>query len=397
MPPTWLLAASVGLNAALLAAIWSSSFSAESFKSVAAEAAPKVRVDSLLGASVGMNAVLALLLGGRLLLPPARRCVAALLLRLRARRASPPRVAVLGCGKMGSGFVRRLRETGHAVAVWNRTHAVAAALAAEPGLAPCAAFERAEEACAAVEEGGLVLLIVADIAAVHALLSCAAVRACLADRVLVNLVSGNPDEGREIGTLVGRARYIDGAFAGSPAKARSGGGQLFVSSADGGALVAANSAVLGALGRVTYCGRVGAGRALDYAVVDLYFVNLLSYVSNSAMLAEEDVDVDLFAREAAYRLEQLPGFFCASARRMASRAEQNYVEKPSATLGTWRNFWASRLPYFEARGFPARQAEFAIALLDEAAGGEGGPHAAADVTRLQEVVRYAAGREGRNS
>jgi len=48
-------------------------------------------------------------------------------------------------------------------------------------------------------------------------------------KILVNLASGNPDDGRRIENVVrdvsdGKARYIDGAYCGAPSKAREGKG-----------------------------------------------------------------------------------------------------------------------------------------------------------------------------
>ena len=334
-------------------------------------------------------------------------------------------VALLGCGKMGCGFVRRLREEGVGVAVWNRTYSVAAALASEPGDAPCTAFATIPEALSAVREGGLVILMLSTIAVVRetfgldeddATPEAAANKAELRGKVLCNLVSGNPDEGRKVrdATASTVAAYIDGAYSGSPAKARAGGGQCFVSSDDGGAIVREWDRVLSRLGTVTFSGPVGASRALDYAVVDLYFVNFLSFLSNAAMLEAEGVDTALYAREAGVRLQQVPDFLLASAGRMSSRAEADYMRNPGATLRTWRNFWGSRLPYFAAHGLPAQLPQLACNLLDEAAGlpdealpsavvgaspsswpsavAPEGPHSAADLTRLQEVVRYGTKR-----
>ena len=42
-------------------------------------------------------------------------------------------VAVLGLGKMGAGFARRLRDQGQEFVVWNRSAVTAEALAAEVG------------------------------------------------------------------------------------------------------------------------------------------------------------------------------------------------------------------------------------------------------------------------
>ena len=57
----------------------------------------------------------------------------------------------------------------------------------------------------------------------------------------------------------------------------------------------------------------------------------------------------------------------------------------TASLGTWRNFWGSRLPYLEVRGMNADVPRFAVAILEKASG-EHGEHADADVARLQEVT-----------
>jgi 3-hydroxyisobutyrate dehydrogenase len=57
------------------------------------------------------------------------------------------KIAFLGTGLMGSGFVRRLRATGHAVNVWNRSPAKARALEADGARAfddPAAALDGAE-------------------------------------------------------------------------------------------------------------------------------------------------------------------------------------------------------------------------------------------------------------
>ena len=145
---------------------------------------------------------------------------------------------------------------------------------------------------------------------------------------------------------------------------------------------------LDALGTVTFCGTVGASRALDYAVVDLYLVNYLSFAANLAMLEREGVDLSLLYPNVGARLAQVPAFLEASARRMQARDEASYRASPGATVGTWRNFWASRLPYLDAHALPSQLPRFVVGLLDEAAGGAGAPHADADMTRLQEVVRY---------
>ena len=296
-------------------------------------------------------------------------------------------VALLGCGKMGSAMVRRLASMGHRVIAWNRTAAAAETLATESP--NCAAAPTAVDAIAGVADGPVILML-ANIPAVQELLAQPAVRAALAGKTLVNIVSGNPDEGRAVAASVAgvAAVCIDGAYSGAPTKALAGAGQVFVSSDDGGAAVERCRPILESLGKVTFSGKVGSARALDYAVVDLAMANYLSHCANLAMLEREGVDPAQFASEASFRLATCASMLEKFEKRSRSRDEAAYLAEPSATLGTWRNFWGSRLPYFEAHGLPAAFPKFVVGLLDEA--GASGAHKDADVTRLQEVVRYGA-------
>ncbi len=73
------------------------------------------------------------------------------------------KIAFLGTGLMGSGFVRRLRATGHEVSVWNRSAARARALEADGARA-------FEDAAAAVAGASRIHLSLADDASVDAVL-----------------------------------------------------------------------------------------------------------------------------------------------------------------------------------------------------------------------------------
>ena len=73
------------------------------------------------------------------------------------------KIAFLGTGLMGTGFVRRLRDNGHAVQAWNRSPAKAQALQAHGALAFA-------DAAAAVEGADRIHLSLADDASVDAVL-----------------------------------------------------------------------------------------------------------------------------------------------------------------------------------------------------------------------------------
>jgi len=141
------------------------------------------------------------------------------------------------------------------------------------------------------------------------------------------------------------------------------------------------------LGSVTHCGGIGASRAFDYGVVDLFFVNLMSFMSNAASLTKEGVDLNQFYTEAAKRLATIPSALKAASERMESRDNDAYAASPTVTLDAARSYWASRLPYNDAHGMPAPLTHFMVELIDQASG-VGGIHGNADLSRLQEVLRY---------
>ena len=153
--------------------------------------------------------------------------------------------------------------------------------------------------------------------------------------------------------------------------------------------IGTTQAALRALGVTSFCAGVGAARALDYAVVDMAFVTLMSYASNAAMLEREGVDASVAVAAIRHRLAAAPAALEAAAARMADRSDGAYESDPTATLATWRNFFDSRRPYLDAIGASRVLPDFCIDVLDRA--GASGAHGGADVTRVQEVLRYNDG------
>eukprot|EP00930_Biecheleria_cincta_P072399 TRINITY_DN59804_c0_g1_i1.p1 TRINITY_DN59804_c0_g1~~TRINITY_DN59804_c0_g1_i1.p1 ORF type:complete len:348 (+),score=63.53 TRINITY_DN59804_c0_g1_i1:105-1046(+) len=313
---------------------------------------------------------------------------------------------------MGSAMARRLREKGHSISAWNRSLPKAEALAAETGFAaPCLAAPTAVQALERCAEGAIALMVFTDTKAVCSVLQNPGVGEALRGKTLVNLTSGNPDEGREIAQAVaeassGQALFLDGAYCGPPTKAREGTGQLFLSEApvSGAASdderhpgLARAKPVLAELGQVSFAGNIGASRALDYAVVDLFFANVLSFMSSAAALEKEGVDIKQVVQEAQKRLATVPGAMELYSKKMESREDDAYRTNTTVTLDTARSYWASRLPYNRAHGIPSHFTDLYLSLLDEAAGGPPGAperqHGSADLSRLQEVVRYGGDRE----
>ena len=281
---------------------------------------------------------------------------------------------------MGAAAARRLAGLGYDVNVWNRSADKAEALAQT-----MPSITVAETARDAVEAADLCIALLATTDAVKAVVE-ELPRSF--DAVLANLASGSPDDGRAVAAAVAEALpnafYVDGAYCGPPSALEQGTGQLFVSYKNGeNALDARAGAALRALGVTTFCAGIGAARALDYAVVDMAFVTLMSYASNAAMLEEEGVSTEVAIEAISRRLAAAPGALEAAAARMADRSDGAYESNPTATLATWRNFFDSRRPYLDAIGASRVLPDFCVDVLDRAGAND------MDVTRVQEVLRYS--------
>jgi len=287
---------------------------------------------------------------------------------------------------MGAASARRLAGLGYDVRVWNRSADKAEALAQT-----MPSITVAETARDAVETADLCIALLSTTDAVKAVVE-ELPRSF--DAVLANLASGSPDDGRAVAAIVKEALpnafYVDGAYCGPPSALEQGTGQLFVSYENGeNALDARAGAALRALGVTTFCEGVGAARALDYAVVDMAFVTLMSYASNAAMLEEEGVSTEVAIEAIRRRLAAAPAALEAAAARMADRSDGAYESDPTATLATWRNFFDSRRPYLDAIGASRVLPDFCIDVLDRAGASTSRGHM--DVTRVQEVLRYNDG------
>lgn len=235
----------------------------------------------------------------------------------------PAPVVVLGLGKMGAAMARRLRDLGHPLIVWNRSFHKAGALAAEKtDGAKVMAARTAEEALLMGREedgsGPLILSVLSDTDTTVALLTDPVVLPLLTGRVVVNLASGSPDDGRMVAAKLdgkGLLAYVDGAFSGPPQKARGGAGVVFAS-CENAAVFKSHCGLLAGLGKVVFTGRIGSSRALDYAVVDLALVNLMALASNTAMLEREGVNTDQLFASLEHRFATMPAYLRGNYEKM---------------------------------------------------------------------------------
>ena len=292
-------------------------------------------------------------------------------------------VCMLGLGKMGGAMARRMGEKGHKVVLWNRTQSKADSIAEE--FPNCIAKETVKEAINTNKEA-LIIMVMTTMEATSAILD--SIQSDLQGRVVVNLASGNPDQGRKIAKQLegfGVGGYLDGAYSGPPAKARAGAGTLFLSASQK-SLFDSHTSLLSELGENIWSGDIGASRALDYAVVDLVLANLMCYSSALSMMDKEGVDQKVFFECAAKRLTSVPAMLESSFNRMQERSDESYSTNPVATLGTWRNFVSSRLEYMNNNNMSTAIPDFNVSVIDMTIANGGSPDD--DVTRIQEVTRY---------
>eukprot|EP01064_Diplonema_japonicum_P013890 TRINITY_DN2142_c0_g2_i1.p1 TRINITY_DN2142_c0_g2~~TRINITY_DN2142_c0_g2_i1.p1 ORF type:complete len:323 (+),score=78.87 TRINITY_DN2142_c0_g2_i1:46-969(+) len=296
-----------------------------------------------------------------------------------------PRVSVLGLGKMGGSMALRLVESAQDVVGWNRSYGKVEDFLKQSKEMPGKA-EGMQDVMEAVRATDTIVMVLGTMKDTKDLLH--KIGTEMKGKTVVNLCSGNPDEGREVQKITEQFNaggYIDGAYSGPPAKARAGLGTLFLS-CDNDETKKSHEDILSHLGENIWSGRVGASRALDYAVVDLALMNFMAYAATKSMMEAEGVDPEQFFACAGKRLGGVEGMLRLCHGRMSDRALEAYTASPIATLDTWSNFVGSRLPYMKAHNLPTTLPDATLEILSKAS--ENGALGNADFTRLQEVLTY---------
>ena len=184
-------------------------------------------------------------------------------------------VGVIGLGAMGTPIALRMLESGHSVAVWNRTAARAdplKAAGAEVAASP------AEVAAAA----DLVITMVTDAAALRAVTEGAegALAGFRQGSILVDMSTVGPRTARELGA---RVSMLDAPVLGSVAEARSGSLQIFAGGDE--AVFERAAPVLAALGEARLVGPQGSGAAAKL-VVNATLVGLLGVLGEAIALGD---------------------------------------------------------------------------------------------------------------
>jgi len=122
-------------------------------------------------------------------------------------------VTVIGLGPMGIALAELTLKAGKSVTLWNRSPAKAAALLGQGATL-------AEAPAAAIAASPITLVCVYDYDAVDEILAAEGTSVSLADRLVVNLGTGSPEDARCIQAFVTShgGRYLDAAIQAAPSQ-----------------------------------------------------------------------------------------------------------------------------------------------------------------------------------
>jgi len=182
-------------------------------------------------------------------------------------------VAILGVGRMGTAMAGKLAEAGHAVTLWNRTGAAAAAVAADVGgtasASPAEAVAGADLVISMLAAGEVTQTVLLDVDLLAALRP---------GTVVCDMATSGVDTARTLAEVLAArgARFVDAPVSGSVPTIAAG--QLLVmASGDEEGIRAAEPILMAFAKRVVHLGPAGAGQAMKLAV------NLVVHTLNAAV------------------------------------------------------------------------------------------------------------------
>lgn len=167
-------------------------------------------------------------------------------------------IGIAGAGRMGTAFARRLVETGHEVAIWNRTP--------EKAKDAANAGARVAEDLSALAAADAILLSLTDAAAVDAVVE-GLIAAGIDGRLVVDMSTLLPDETRAVAARISAAGadFVDCPVGGTVAPALKG--QLLGMAGGSGAAFARAKPLLEQLcRRVEHLGPAGSGATMKLAI-----------------------------------------------------------------------------------------------------------------------------------
>ncbi|MCY1077092.1 NAD(P)-dependent oxidoreductase [Archangium lansingense] len=198
------------------------------------------------------------------------------------------KIAVVGCGLMGSALARAFSAAGHDVAVWNRTPDKARAVGGGT-----VAKENLVEAVSGRE---LVVVSLSNYAASFEAFSAKGVASALAGTTLVQLTSGSPADARS-GLEWAKAYgvdYLDAAILAYPGFVATDYATVFY--AGSRPVFDRHLETLQAIARnsVYVDEKIGSAATLDCAILEAYYGGSLAFLHAAAMCKAEGLDPKAF-------------------------------------------------------------------------------------------------------
>jgi 3-hydroxyisobutyrate dehydrogenase len=197
-------------------------------------------------------------------------------------------VALLGTGLLGRAIAERLQATDHSVIAYNRTAARALPLQAY-GVTIVTLPEQA------IVQADVVLLVLADVAAIRAVLLPPAVEKVLVGKTVVQMGTIAPDESKTIQCEVDRfgGTYCEAPVLGSLAEAKTGTLQVMVGGTE--EQFARWTPLFQSLSREPrLIGPVGAAAALKLTLNQLIAAEISAFALSLALIQRAGVPVDTF-------------------------------------------------------------------------------------------------------
>ena len=197
-------------------------------------------------------------------------------------------VTVIGAGVMGSALTRALLAGGQNVTVWNRTAARAESLRE-------AGAELAGGVVEAIRAGDVIVICIANQAAVTELLDKPEVSGALQGRTLIQLTTGTASDGRRGAAWAAEhdVTYLDGAIMAYPRTVGTSDAVILYAGAE--AVFAANQELLGDLGTARYVGEdAGRPAVLDAALIAFFYGTLAGFLHGGILTRAEGIEFEQY-------------------------------------------------------------------------------------------------------
>ncbi|WP_026923951.1 NAD(P)-dependent oxidoreductase [Glycomyces arizonensis] len=265
------------------------------------------------------------------------------------------KITVLGLGAMGSAITDRLRESGYATTVWNRT-----AAKTEPHVE--AGSTAADTVAGAVTAGDIIFVVLLDHASVHERLE--PVAAELEGKVVVNLTTTTPNEARTTAAWAAEhgIAYLDGAIMAVPDMIGRPGSRLLYSGDENAYAIA--ESVLKTLGTAEFEGAdPGVAALKDMALLSAMELMFAGLIQAAAMMRTVGVSAADTAEETTAWL----GAMLPSLHGLAAIVDGGGYRTGGQSVDFTRAAAASLITASREQGISADLLEPQKKLLDELA------------------------------